>query len=245
MITTQSDRVSVIVIQEANEITYSKPTLTLSYPGAIYSGGTIKPTAKYSQTRTYTSGSSNTLSSGGSFNYTINNNSWATITANNGNVVVSKYTGSDNTNRTVTINCSLTLNGYVVNATADLVQSSQYAKVTFVLLNRAWTNSWFQILDDKGNVYIDRTDYTSSDRNVQYSATLDTSKASNLIIQFGPMNLSGVSGYSFYIYLNSKMYYSISYGYVGSQGSSCTIPYSDLSQYWANLKIEFGYEAWD
>ena len=64
-----SDDVMRYVYQEANTATYARPTITASYDDIPAGGGTVSLTKSFTQSVTYTSGSTGTVSSGGTWSY--------------------------------------------------------------------------------------------------------------------------------------------------------------------------------
>ena len=66
----ESATLTLDVYQEANTATYASPSITASYDDAIPAGGgTVSLTKSFTQNVTYTSGSTGTVSSGGSWSY--------------------------------------------------------------------------------------------------------------------------------------------------------------------------------
>ena len=53
--------------RQANEATYAVPVLTLSYSDIAASGGSVTPSKSFTQSVSYTSGSTSTVTSGGTW----------------------------------------------------------------------------------------------------------------------------------------------------------------------------------
>lgn len=94
------------VYQAANAITsYSTPVVNLSYGTIGAGGGTVNPTISYSQTITYTSGSTKAQTTGGTITYTgASNNTTGAVTAASKGSTVSTATTAATVTATVSLN---------------------------------------------------------------------------------------------------------------------------------------------
>ena len=113
---------SVTITQAANTVTYSNPTVSLSYGVIPAAGGSVLPTVSYSQTATYTSGSSKSITSGGSISY-----SGTSVSPTSGTVsAASKGTAISNTTTVTTATVTVSLNGKSGSKSAVVQQSGNY-----------------------------------------------------------------------------------------------------------------------
>lgn len=92
--------------QAANEATYAVPVLTLSYSDIAASGGSVTPTKSFTQSVSYTSGSTSTVTSGGSWSYsgTNVNTSTGAVSASALGYTVKARTKITDATATVTVN---------------------------------------------------------------------------------------------------------------------------------------------
>lgn len=92
--------------RQANEATYAVPVLTLSYSDIAASGGSVTPSKSFTQSVSYTSGSTSTVTSGGTWSYSgtgVNTSTGAVSGTSLGTTEVSRTKKTDAT-ATVTIN---------------------------------------------------------------------------------------------------------------------------------------------
>lgn len=119
----QSGTASAQVYQAANSVSYSDVTITsFTYAGIPASGGSVSPSLSYSQTATYSSGSTRSITSGGSVSYSgtsVNTTSGAVSAA-------SKGTAISNTTTVTTATVSVTLNGKSGSKSATIQQAGNY-----------------------------------------------------------------------------------------------------------------------
>lgn len=103
---------------------YGTPVITsFSYPSKDASAGSVSPSIAYSQTVTYASGNTGTITSGASISYAVKTaNSAATLTASTGAVAWTSNTGS--TSRSCTITATVTMNGKSATKDATSTQTS-------------------------------------------------------------------------------------------------------------------------
>ena len=119
----QSGTASAQVYQAVNSVSYSDVTVTsFTYAGIPASGGSVSPSLSYSQTATYSSGSTRSITSGGSVSYSgtsVNTTSGAVSAA-------SKGTAISNTTTVTTATVSVSLNGKSGSKSAAVQQSGNY-----------------------------------------------------------------------------------------------------------------------
>ena len=119
----QSGTASTQVYQAKNSVSYSDVTVTsFTYAGIPASGGSVSPSLSYSQTATYSSGSTDSITSGGSVSYSgtsVNTTSGAVSAA-------SKGTAISNTTTVTTATVSVSLNGKSGSKSAVVQQSGNY-----------------------------------------------------------------------------------------------------------------------
>ena len=119
----QSGTASAQVYQAVNSASYSDVTVTsFIYAGIPASGGSVSPSLSYSQTATYSSGSTRSITSGGSVSYSgtsVNTTSGAVSAA-------SKGTAISNTTTVTTATVSVSLNGKSGSKSAVVQQSGNY-----------------------------------------------------------------------------------------------------------------------
>lgn len=115
--------------RQANEATYAVPVLTLSYSDIAASGGSVTPSKSFTQSVSYTSGSTSTVTSGGTWSYSgtsVNTSTGAVSASSLGTTVKSRT-------KITTATASLTVNGKTGSTTADVYQaanSATYGAVT-------------------------------------------------------------------------------------------------------------------
>lgn len=115
--------------QAANEATYAVPVLTLSYSDIAASGGSVTPSKSFTQSVSYTSGSTSTVTSGGTWSYSgtsVNTSTGAVSASSLGTTVKSR-------SKITTATASLMVNGKTGSTTADVYQaanSATYGAVT-------------------------------------------------------------------------------------------------------------------
>ena len=119
----QSGTASAQVYQAVNSVSYSDVTITsFTYAGIPASGGSVSPSLSYSQTATYSSGSTRSITSGGSVSYSgtsVNTTSGAVSAA-------SKGTAISNTTTVTTATVTVSLNGKWGSKSAVVQQSGNY-----------------------------------------------------------------------------------------------------------------------
>ena len=119
----QSGTASAQVYQAVNSVSYSDVNITsFTYAGIPASGGSVSPSLSYSQTATYSSGSTRSITSGGSVSYSgtsVNTTSGAVSAA-------SKGTAISNTTTVTTATVSVSLNGKSGSKSAVVQQSGNY-----------------------------------------------------------------------------------------------------------------------
>lgn len=115
--------------RQANEATYAVPVLTLSYSDIAASGGSVTPSKSFTQSVSYTSGSTSTVTSGGTWSYSgtsVNTSTGAVSASSLGTTVKSR-------SKITTATASLMVNGKTGSTTADVYQaanSATYGAVT-------------------------------------------------------------------------------------------------------------------
>lgn len=111
---------SVDVYQAANSVTYGTPTVNASYSDISAGGSTVTPSISYSQTASYTSGSSQNIISGGSVSY-----SGTSVNTSNGAVSASSL-GTTVKSRTqiTTATVSVSVNGKSGNKSVAVYQAA-------------------------------------------------------------------------------------------------------------------------
>lgn len=115
--------------RQANEATYVVPVLMLSYSDIAASGGSVTPSKSFTQSVSYTSGSTSTVTSGGTWSYSgtsVNTSTGAVSASSLGTTVKSRT-------KITTAAASLTVNGKTGSTTADVYQaanSATYGAVT-------------------------------------------------------------------------------------------------------------------
>lgn len=119
----QSGTASAQVYQAVNSVSYSDVTVTsFTYAGIPASGGSVSPSLSYSQTATYSSGSTRSITSGGTVSY-----SGTTVNPASGAVsAASKGTAISNTTTVTTATVTVALNGKSGSKSATVQQSGNY-----------------------------------------------------------------------------------------------------------------------
>lgn len=105
--------------RQANVATYAVPVLTLSYSDVAASGGSVTPSKSFTQSVSYTSGSTSTVTSGGSWSYSgtgVNTSTGAVSASSLGTTVKSRT-------KITTATASLTVNDKTGSTTADVYQA--------------------------------------------------------------------------------------------------------------------------
>lgn len=105
--------------RQANVATYAVPVLTLSYSDIAASGGSVTPSKSFTQSVSYTSGSTSTVTSGGTWSYSgtgVNTSTGAVSASSLGTTVKSR-------SKITTATASLTVNGKTGSITADVYQA--------------------------------------------------------------------------------------------------------------------------
>lgn len=114
---------SAKVYQAINSVEYSDVSVvTFTYASIPAAGGSVSPTVSYRQTATYTSGSTRSITSGGSLSYSgtsVNTTSGAVSAASKGTTI-------SNTTTVTTATVTVTLNGKSGSKSAAVQQSGNY-----------------------------------------------------------------------------------------------------------------------
>lgn len=113
---------SASVSQEANVATYAVPVLTLSYSDIAASGGSVTPSKSFTQSVSYTSGSTSTVTSGGTWSYSgtsVNTSTGAVSASSLGTTVKSR-------SKITTATASLMVNGKTGSTSAAVYQQENY-----------------------------------------------------------------------------------------------------------------------
>lgn len=108
------------VYQAANSVTYGTPTVSISYSDIAASGGSVTPTVSFRQTVTYTSGSTGSIRSGGSWSYSgtgVNTSTGAVTGTSLGTTEVARTKKTDAT-------ATITINGKSGSATVGVYQEA-------------------------------------------------------------------------------------------------------------------------
>lgn len=112
---------SVTLTQEANAIvSYDTPVVSLAYADIPAGGGSVTPTKSFTQTTTYTSGSTGSISSGGIWSYSgtgVDTSTGAVSGTSLGTTVVSRTKKTDAT-------ATITINGKSGSATVGVYQEA-------------------------------------------------------------------------------------------------------------------------
>ena len=108
--------------RQANEATYAVPVLTLSYSDIAASGGSVTPSKSFTQSVSYTSGSTSTVTSGGTWSYSgtsVNTSTGAVSASSLGTTVKSR-------SKITTATASLMVNGKTGSTSAAVYQQENY-----------------------------------------------------------------------------------------------------------------------
>lgn len=108
--------------RQANEATYAVPVLTLSYSDIAASGGSVTPSKSFTQSVSYTSGSTSTVTSGGTWSYSgtsVNTSTGAVSASSLGYTVKSR-------SKITTATASLMVNGKTGSTSAAVYQQENY-----------------------------------------------------------------------------------------------------------------------
>lgn len=106
--------------RQANVATYAVPVLTLSYSDIAASGGSVTPSKSFTQSVSYTSGSTSTVTSGGTWSYSgtgVNTSTGAVSGTSLGTTEVSRTKKTDAT-------ATITINGKSGSATVGVYQEA-------------------------------------------------------------------------------------------------------------------------
>lgn len=108
--------------RQANEATYAVPVLTLSYSDIAASGGSVTPSKSFTQSVSYTSGSTSTVTSGGTWSYsgTSVNTSTGAVSASSLGITVKSRS------KITTATASLMVNGKTGSTSAAVYQQENY-----------------------------------------------------------------------------------------------------------------------
>lgn len=119
----QSGSASAKVYQAINSVEYSDVSVvTFTYAGIPASGGSVSPTVSYRQTATYASGSTRSITSGGSLSYS----GTSVNTASGAVSAASKKTTISNTTTVTTATVTVSLNGKSGSKSATVQQAGNY-----------------------------------------------------------------------------------------------------------------------
>lgn len=108
--------------RQANVATYAVPVLTLSYSDIPASGGSVTPSKSFTQSVSYTSGSTSTVTSGGTWSYSgtsVNTSTGAVSASSLGTTVKSR-------SKITTATASLMVNGKTGSTSAAVYQQENY-----------------------------------------------------------------------------------------------------------------------
>lgn len=108
------------MFRQANVATYAVPVLTLSYSDIAASGGSVTPSKSFTQSVSYTSGSTSTVTSGGTWSYSgtgVNTSTGAVSGTSLGTTEVSRTKKTDAT-------ATITINGKSGSATVGVYQEA-------------------------------------------------------------------------------------------------------------------------
>lgn len=107
------------VYQAANNATYGKPVVSCTYDDIPASGGSVNPTSSFTQSVKYTSGSTSTVSTGGTWSYAGANNSYT------GQVTASSKGKIESDRTTVKIvTAAITINGQIGSKQVTVYQKA-------------------------------------------------------------------------------------------------------------------------
>ena len=140
---TVSDSITdtLTVYQQANDVSYSDISVpNFSYPsGDIpYQGGSKSPTLSYSQTASYTSGHTKTITTGASLTYAVTGTGFS-INSSTGVVTASANTGA---RRTATVSVTIHLNNKIRSQTIRVYQAAWVKPtITFTISYNGSTGS--------------------------------------------------------------------------------------------------------
>lgn len=119
--------------RQANEATYAVPVLTLSYSDIAASGGSVTPSKSFTQSVSYTSGSTSTVTSGGTWSYSgtsVNTSTGAVSASSLGTTVKSR-------SKITTATASLMVNGKTGSTSAAVYQQENYV-LSIAIKGQAW-----------------------------------------------------------------------------------------------------------
>ena len=119
--------------RQANEATYAVPVLTLSYSDIAASGGSVTPSKSFTQNVSYTSGSTSTVTSGGTWSYSgtsVNTSTGAVSASSLGTTVKSR-------SKITTATASLMVNGKTGSTSAAVYQQENYV-LSIAIKSQNW-----------------------------------------------------------------------------------------------------------
>ena len=119
--------------RQANEATYAVPVLTLSYSDIAASGGSVTPSKSFTQSVSYTSGSTSTVTSGGTWSYSgtnVNTSTGAVSAISLGYTVAARTKITDAT-------ATVTVNGKSGSASAAVYQQENYV-LSIAIKSQNW-----------------------------------------------------------------------------------------------------------
>lgn len=165
--------------RQANEATYDVPVLTLSYSDIAASGGSVTPSKSFTQSVSYTSGSTSTVTSGGSWSYSgtnVNTSTGAVSASALGYTVKARTKITDAT-------ATVTVNGKSGSASAAVYQQENYV-LSIAIKGQNWVTPVSPTLsfpaEGDTNSYTCYGTFTSGTVRVQNSA-LDDWELSNSV----------------------------------------------------------------
>lgn len=119
--------------RQANEATYAVPVLTLSYSDIAASGGSVTPSKSFTQSVSYTSGSTSTVTSGGTWSY-----SGTSVNTSTGAVSASSLdTTVKSRSKITTATASLMVNGKTGSTSAAVYQQENYV-LSIAIKGQSW-----------------------------------------------------------------------------------------------------------
>ena len=158
--------------QAANEATYAVPVLTLSYSDIAASGGSVTPSKSFTQSVSYTSGSTSTVTSGGSWSYSgtnVNTSTGAVSASALGYTVKARTKITDAT-------ATVSVNGKTGSASAAVYQQENYV-LSIAIKGQNWITPVSPTLsfpaEGDTNSYTCYGTFTSGTVRVQNSALAD------------------------------------------------------------------------
>lgn len=115
---------TMTVTQAANSVSYGEVTVTNNYPESAAAGDYWSTRAAYSQTATYTSGSTTTISSGGTVTYAVGTPATGWTLASNGKITVDNNKSTSKRTATNFVKTTVVLNGKTGTCYSSPVQAA-------------------------------------------------------------------------------------------------------------------------